>query len=298
MDIRHLKYFESVVRHKNFSKAAEELHVSQPSLSNTIKSLEKELGCKLLERTTREVGLTESGAVFYQHVLGILSQFEHVQKEMKEVKYTGAGTLKIGIIESSKYWIPKIIIKIRTKYPNVHIKIKEMIGMRDIEEALNRHDVHLSIAPQKIEHSHLKFIPIYNEEYVLVTPQNHPFCHLKSINLSGLENENLILSQPGYPSYQKITEACRTAGFDPKSTYEVERLEMACSLAEAGLGVSILPENYLKYSSLSGINILKLTNPTPNRMVYMAYHSNRYLPPVVQDAMSFIIHFFKRDNEA
>ncbi len=86
MDIRILRYFVTVARNKQFTVAAEELHISQPSLSNSIKQLEQTLGCKLFERSTRKLALTEQGQVLYQHACKLLNEFDHIIKEMEDVK--------------------------------------------------------------------------------------------------------------------------------------------------------------------------------------------------------------------
>ncbi|MFC7392145.1 LysR family transcriptional regulator [Scopulibacillus cellulosilyticus] len=292
MEFRQLKYFACVARNRKYTTAAEQLHISQPSLSNAIKTLEKELDCQLIERTTREVKLTEAGEVFYKHACHILNEVQHAQMEMKEVKDIGKGEISIGVIESAKFWMPKIIKLFRETYSNVSIKIKELIEFKQIEEALISYDIHFGITPRSAESSKLKSIPIYQENFVLIVPPDHPLKNSNTVSLIKVKSENLILSQQGYQTRQNILEACRKAGFEPKGLYEIERFETARSLVESGLGISILPENYLKYAPLSGIHLLKIVNPTPKRNVYLTYHTERYLPPAVYHFMSLIKSFF------
>ena len=98
MDTRLLKYFESIARHKNITKAAQELHISQPSLSKQIKVFEQELGCKLFERTTREIALSEPGKVLHKHAIRILQQLENATKEMKDVRDIGLGEIRSELL--------------------------------------------------------------------------------------------------------------------------------------------------------------------------------------------------------
>src|SRR5690606_27835075 len=112
VDIRQLKYFEALIRNKQFTKAAKELYISQPSLSNLIKSLEKKLGTSLIERSNRrQVNPTEAGLILYRHACRILKDLNNVSKEMEEVKNVGASSITIGIIGSTEYWIPDIMKK-------------------------------------------------------------------------------------------------------------------------------------------------------------------------------------------
>ena len=107
MDLKQLSYFVNVVDQMSFSKAAQKLHISQPSLSNAIKSLENELGFKLLERTTRNIRLTDAGNVLYNRALNHLWEMDSVEKEKKEVEHVGSGELQIGMMESGKHGLQK-----------------------------------------------------------------------------------------------------------------------------------------------------------------------------------------------
>ena len=121
MDLKQLKYFVSVVDHMSFSKAAEKLHISQPSLSNAIKNLERDLGFQIIERNTRNSRLTEAGEVLYDRAIHLLSEMAIVKKEMEEVRLIGKGELQIGMIESVKYWIPKVIFRYNEEFSEMHI---------------------------------------------------------------------------------------------------------------------------------------------------------------------------------
>ena len=143
MDLKQLNYFVYVVDHMSFSKAAQKLHISQPSLSNAIKNLESELGFQLLERTTRNIRLTEAGEVLYDRALHLLLEMEIVEKEMEEVKLVGKGELQIGMIESVKHWIPKVIHQYNKEFPNMHIKLTEVLGGDDVKSSLRKYETHV-----------------------------------------------------------------------------------------------------------------------------------------------------------
>jgi DNA-binding transcriptional LysR family regulator len=295
VDIRQLKYFESIVRNKKFTKAAEELHISQPSLSNIIKSLEEELNCTLLERSTREIIPTTSGEVLYKHACKLLNNFNNIYKEMEDVKEFGELNLNIGMIESAKYWMPKVIRDYKNKYPYGTIKFLEM-GAGYIEGALENYDLHVGITTNFTESEKFTLKTIYQEEFVLMVPINHKFSHMTNIDLRELRNEEIIQFPDRYRIKEQMLEACLQSGFEPRVSFEVERLETARSLVEEGLSVAIVPENYLKYSTLNNIKIVRLTNPTPQRNIYIIYLNKRYLPPSVHSLMSTINHFFGSDK--
>lgn len=282
MDIRTLKYFQVVVKHKQFTRAAEELHISQPSLSNAIKALEKELDCILFERSTRKLILTEPGKILYRHACKILTYFGSIYKEMNDVKNEGAGNLNIGMIESYRYFITPIIYHFKKRYPNVRIKIHEM-GPKEIEKALKSYDLHIGITSNINKENELKYEPIFQEKYVLITPTDHPFEHLSNnIDITGLRDEMIIHSLEGFEVRNTFMDVCQKAGFTPHYEYEVESLETARSMVEAGLGLAVVPENFITSNSSDKVKIIYLNNLLPERTVYFAYQSERYLLPAIE----------------
>lgn len=291
MDIRHLKYFEAVVRNKKITKAAEELHISQPSLSNIIKSLEEELNCTLLDRSTREIIPTNPGKVLYEHACKLLNSFNNIYKEMEDVREGSEPNLNIGVIDSAKYWMPKVIQKYKRTYPDGKIKLVEM-GAGYMEGGLENYDLHFAITTNFTDSEKFTLRTIYQEEFVLMVNKNHKFSHLTSVDLYELRNETLIQSPDRFRIKEQLQEACLQSGFVPKAAFEIESLETAKSLVEEGLAVSIVPENYLKYSTLDKINIVRLTNPTPKRKIYIIHLNKRYLPKSVHYFMSAINEFF------
>ncbi|MBM7632864.1 LysR family transcriptional regulator [Geomicrobium sediminis] len=298
MDIRQLNYFVTLVEKNKFVAAAEVLHISQPSLSNMIKQLEKELGCKLFERSTREMKLTEPGEVLYRRAVLILKQFESTLKEMEDVKDTGFGAIDIAMIESSKYWIPKVAKQFSEEYSNVQIYFKE-IRTKHMRDALISNDVHFAITTmvEDLEDTY-ELTPIYREELVLICPENHPFATKSSIDMANLEGETLILTQAVFQITEIIKQAIIQSGIDLEGKYYVERLDTARMLVAEGLGVCILPASYPKYSLHQGIHTVKLTNPTPKRKVFMAYNKERYYSPAVMRFRNLIQQFFiKEDNK-
>ncbi|MBO1003197.1 LysR family transcriptional regulator [Pseudogracilibacillus auburnensis] len=284
MDIRLLIYFKTIVKHRQFTRAAEELHISQPSLSNAIKGLEQELGCKLFERSTKKLILTEPGQILYRHACKVLVHFENIHKEMSDAKNVGAGNISIGMIESYRYFIAPIINRFKKAYPNIHIKIREM-GPKEIERSLKNYDIHIGITSKKNDEEEYDYKPIFQERYVLITPINHSFEPLSNIDITDLKNEMFIHSLEGFEVRNAINKTCQEAGFTPNFEYEAESLETARSLVEAGLGLSIVPESFMEHYPIKKVKLVYLNNHLPKRTVYFVYQSQRYLLPAIKDFM-------------
>ncbi|AQU78416.1 LysR family transcriptional regulator [Planococcus faecalis] len=294
MDIRLLRYFIAIAESSTFTKAAANLHIAQPSLSIAIKKLETDMGLILLDRSMREIALTKEGQILYEEAKKLVTHFEYVEKELKRLKAQGPMELSIGMIESAKFWIPKVLKSIKQEFPEVHIEIIEVLGLEDINRALNKFDIHFAITNQLISKREVKTLPIYREKFVVLLPSGHPLEAQPQISITDLNGEAFIIFKEGFQTRVDILNAFRQAGTKPNIQFEVERFETACSFVEEGLGVTFVPENYLKVSATSRYAIKPLKDPIAPRTVYLAFDTSRYLPPLVMRSMELIQEFFER----
>ncbi|MCM3568449.1 LysR family transcriptional regulator [Neobacillus mesonae] len=282
MDIRQLRYFAVVVKEGSFSRAAEVLHISQPSLSNAIMKLENEIGFPLLERNTRGFSLTDAGHIFYKRSMDMLMRFSNLQMELKDMQEVGTGLISIGHIESSKYWMPKVVKNFKNEFPNIHLQFKDILGQEKVLEALKQYSVHLTITNQPIHHEKILLTPLYTENFILLFHKNDEYLSQKnSITLKDLTDKELIISTTGFQTRIDILHAFQKENVVPNIFYEIERLETACSLVEEGLGVTILPESYIKQLSSPNLITKSIDSSYLKRTVYLAYLKDRYLSPAV-----------------
>ena len=293
MDIKQLHYFVTVSNHLSYSKAAQKLHISQPSLSNAIKNLEQEIGSPLLERNTRKVELTDAGKILYKKSILLLSQMNMLKKEMEEVKLTGSGDLIIGIIESVKHWIPKVIRKYQDRFPTINIKLIEVLSGKAVKESLRKYDTHLLITNQYINEPDIKSLPLYDERLVLVLHRDHPLAQKRgSILLEELEREPFIISTEGFQTREDILTAFTLDQKTPKIKFEIERFETALTLVRENLGITIIPENYLSEPMDECIVSKTIDSSALERTVYLTFMKNRYLSPAVQAFLEDIRRYF------
>ncbi|WP_039042421.1 LysR family transcriptional regulator [Sporosarcina sp. ZBG7A] len=282
MDIKQLRYLVAVVKEGGFSGAAAKLHLSQPSLSKAIRTLEEQIGFQLLERTTKRVDLTESGRVFYERALHILSEMDIFEKEVNEVKVAGSGEVRLGMIESVKNWIPNVLGWYREEYPDMHVVLKEVLGRNDIEKALRDYAVHICLTNEFIDEPDIVTAPLYNEKLVLVLNATHPLTNRDNVDLKHLADEPFIITSRGFQTRVNINEAFKEAGVSMDSCYDADRFETILTLVEAGIGVSIIPRNYLGKVVPENLAIRELDSPSLERTVYLAYVKNRYRPPAIE----------------
>ena len=292
MDLRQLLYFVTIAEKHTYTKAAKALHISQPSLSNAILKLENELGFSIFERRAREMRLTDGGKVLYEQAKELLRNYDNLKREMGEVRQIGAGSISIGVIESAMHWLPKVIKMFKQNFPSVQIQLRDVLGKEKTESVLKNYDVHFVITNQILTDATVQSTPIYHESLVLLLPEHHHLVEKVNVQLEDLINEPFILSKKGFQTREDILQAFDKRGIVPNVMYEYERFETACSLVEEGLGITILPENYLKYSHPHQIVVRQIDQFDFRRTVYLASMKQRHLSPSIYAFEEKISEFF------
>jgi len=282
----------------SYSRAAQKLHISQPSLSNAIKNLEHEVGSPLFERSTRKIELTDAGSVLYEKSIRLLSQMNILKKEMEEVKLTGRGELVIGMIESVRQWVPQVIREYHSRFPSMHIKLFEVLSRKAVVDSLRKYHTHLVITNQCIHEDDIESLPLYKERLVLVLHREHALAQKDSITFKELEKEPFIISMEGFQTREDILRAFALEQASPNIKFEIERFETALTLVRENLGLAIIPENYLVEPKDESIVRKTLYSPALERTVYLMVMKNRYLAPAVQCFLEEIQRNFELRHKA
>lgn len=293
MDIKQLHYFIAVSEQMNFSKAAERLHISQPSLSNAIKKLEQEIGSPLLERNTRNLQLTEAGELLFERAKVIVKNMEVLKIEMDEVIVHGTRDITIGVMESIKHWLPKVIANYKKDYPHMKIHLVDILGSKRVKKSLKSYKTHLIITNQLMDDPELEVQTLYEERLVAVLPLHHPLAQKDTLTISDICEEPFIISTEGFQTRRDILTSFEQAGKNINIQFEIERFETAVSLVREHLGVTILPENYLQGPTAKTIVKKEIEGLNLSRNVYLVYLKNRHLPLAIRQLLKDIVHFFE-----
>ncbi len=293
MDIKQLHYFIAVSEQMNFSKAAERLHISQPSLSNAIKKLEQEIGSPLLERNTRNLQLTEAGELLFERAKVIVKNMEVLKIEMNEVIVHGTRDITIGgVMESIKHWLPKVIANYKKDYPQMKFHLVDILGSKRVKKSLKSYKTHVIITNQLMDDPELEVQTLYEERLVAVLPLHHPLAQKDTITISDICEEPFIISTEGFQTRRDILTSFEQAGKSINIQFEIERFETAVSLVREHLGVTILPENYLQGPTAKTIVKKEIEGVNLNRHVYLVYLKNRHLPLAIRQLLKDILQFF------
>ena len=245
MQLDQLRYFVAVAEELSFRKAASRLHISQPPISYHIKALEQELGIRLLNRSTREVSLTEAGSHFLEKAQRILSLVNATADEMRDIAVGKVGMLRIGFTTATSLepFFYHAIHSYRSAHPRVTMRFSDMSSGKQIQ-ALSEGELDVGFLRWAFSPSAgLATAPLNQGALVLAIHSSHPLKSLKRVPLSKLRNEPFISypSNAGAGVYHQILHMCVQAGFVPKIIQEAFEPSLIIGLVAAGLGVAIVP---------------------------------------------------------
>ena len=241
MDIRQLKFFIEIARHKNFTKAAEALNIAQPAVSMAIKKMERELESVLFNRRNRQVSLTAEGEVFLVHARRILEDLQAATLEMADLKGLRKGEVRVGIPPMmSTYFFPTIIHEFKKIYPNLQLTVLGK-GAGSIQRKINLGELDMGVIagghmPEGLEGRH-----ILHEEVVACIPADHPFAAQQSVTIREFAAQPLIMFQQGYYQREMLLEFFHEIpDVQPNVVFETNLFSLVKSLVKRGLGVATL----------------------------------------------------------
>ena len=245
MELRHLRYFVAVAEERNFTRAAERLHMAQPPLSRSIQQLEETLEVQLFQRHSRPLKLTETGKFFYAHAVQLLAQTAELESMTRRVGNI-ERSLSIGFVGSTLYgMLPKIIRRFRDENATVELSLHEMSTMDQIR-ALKDGQIDVGFGRIRHEDANIRRVILREEKMIVALPEGHPLSLVKPIlALSDLVNETLIIfPKSPRPSYaDQVLSAFQDRGLKPRRIYEVRELQIALGLVAAGEGISVVPSS-------------------------------------------------------
>ena len=245
MELRHLRYFVAVAEERNFTRAAERLHIAQPPLSRQIQQLEEDLGVVLIEKGVRPLRLTEAGAFFFAHAKPLLDQVRDLRTMTQRVGKL-ERSLSVGFVASTLYGLlPDIIRRYRERHPEVDVILHEMTTVEQLK-ALKEGRIDVGFGRIKSEDPSIRRILLREERMVVALFPGHRLAeHRTSLRLTELIHEPLLVyPKAPRPSFaDQVLAAFSEANLAPERVTEVRELQIAMGLVAAGQGIAIVPES-------------------------------------------------------
>jgi DNA-binding transcriptional LysR family regulator len=292
MELRHLRYFKAVAESLSFSRAAKALDIAQPPLSQQIKALEAELNVKLFDRTTHPIQLTVAGQTFLQEARAILEQVDRATRTTQQVDRGYVGKLTLGIHNSfANSHLPNLVAQFHQHFPDVRLEFREVTVRQELELLQNHQlDVvfHRSATVDR-NGTNFNYLPLLEEDFVLVLPENHPLAARSNVPLTALQGESLILPDLDVlPFYQQVIEACLRCGFEPQLDVKIRSggLVTLLSLVASGMGLSVMPA-HTQILHREGIVHRPIQDFQLKRHITLVWHKNDTSPVVNNFAKFF-----------
>lgn len=243
MELHQLRYFCAIADTGSFSRAAQQTHVSQPSLSQQIGKLEDELGTRLFDRLGRSVRLTELGKSFLPRARAVLCDLESARNDIVEKKTSITGLISVGVIPTiAPYFLPSILATFSRKWPQAHITVVEEITPLLLDKLrAGSIDVAIVALPVQVRSHEFEAFPLMTEKLFAVLPKRHELANRREVSLGELHGEPFLLLRDGHCFRATTVEACNRARLNPHIVFESGQFSSILSMVCAGLGVSVVP---------------------------------------------------------
>ncbi|SFA99538.1 DNA-binding transcriptional regulator, LysR family [Lentibacillus halodurans] len=284
MDIRQITCFAEVARQLNVTRAAETLHISQPSLSKTIKNLEHELDAPLFYRGAHQLELTDAGQAFLVNAKKVLDAFDNLTSELNDVIDLKKGEIKIGIppIIGAAFF-STLISRYKETYPSIDLLLNE-VGSNKISQGVSEGELDIGlICNLPAQKENLETIQLLKDPLKLMVNKNNPLAGKTAIDFSQIEYEPLILYRHDFSLHDKIMEACTHYGFEPKVVCESSQKDFMIEMVEAKLGVALLPGRICSQIDNEQLKAIPFTKPVVNLELGMIWNKDKYLPYAVRE---------------
>lgn len=289
MEMHQLRYVVAVARARNFSRAAEQCHVSQPSLSQQIQKLEEELGERLFDRMKREAKLTAHGEAFLPRALRILEEVDLARREASDAHRLLRGRLIVGVLPTiAPYLLPAVLGDFAKRFPGVEIVVEEATTALLLKLA-NACEIDFAVASRPIQDRRMEVKDLFTEELRLALPARHPLTRKRTVRLADLEKEPFIVMKEGHCLGEQVLNFCERRDLKPTISFRSAQLETIQALVHSGVGISLIPEMAARKKRAGLPEYRSLVSPKPERKIVAIWPKQRPLSRAANELLNQII---------
>lgn len=287
--LRQLKVFESVARHLSFSRAAEELHLTQPAVSMQVKQLEEQAGLPLTEMIGKKVFLTEAGEEVARHARRIAQQLREAGEALDALKGVRGGRLSIGVISTAKYFAPRLLAEFRRRQPGVELHLG-VYNRETVVRKLAENEIDLAIMGQPPQEFPTVAEAFADHPLVIIAAPDHPLARKKQIDPALLNEETFVIREPGSGTRATMERYFADAGVVPRHCMELISNETLKQAVMAGLGLAFISAHTVSLECEVGRLVrLPVTGTPIIRRWYVVQRAEKLLLPVADTFRSFLI---------
>ena len=288
MDLLQLNYFRVVARLEHVTKAAEELSIAQPSLSKTIRRLEKEIGVPLFDRQGRTIRLNQFGKAFLEHIDRLFYELEEGQRQVRDMAGLEHG--EVSLVAASLYWLPDLLHRFQVLHPLVRFHLSQC-SLAEMPHRLETGACDFCFLSTPLVKPGIQWEPLRTEEILLVVPPTHRLAGQECVPLSEVAHEAVVIEKVGSGLRDMIDTFCQQAGFTLRTSYEIDEPAALYAFVQAQLGVGFTPALMEKRVHEHALTSLHLTNPTCQRTFGIARHQEHYLSQAARAFYQFVMEY-------
>jgi len=286
MECKQVEYFLKVAEYGSFSAAADELYISQSSLSKRIMALESELGFPLFDRSKRKISLTPAGKTFQIHAQALNAGYQSMLGAVAQYKTSPALTI-VAIPVIAQYGITTYLAEFKKSHPGIQINLEEREASA-VLPALHSHQFDLAfLRDNYLDKSTCDYIEVAHDHFQVILSQHHPFAKKSQLSLSALANENFIMFDKGTIVHELTVDACRQAGFEPRIFYASLRVESILGLVASNSGVALMMKRVFDYHKHPEVVAIPLEEAIISNLV-LAWSREKKLSEAASRFVDFI----------
>ncbi|MCS7463343.1 LysR family transcriptional regulator [Paenibacillus doosanensis] len=275
MELRQLEYFIAVSEELHFTRAAEKLGISQPTLSQQIRALEDELDIPLFDRIGKKIAITEAGSILLEQSLQIVRNLQNVKDSIAELHNYKKGSFVVGALPSDlDYRISNLLIDYHKEFPKIWLKIVSSV---EIAAQVLENEVDIGIGIMPFPDDRLVRIPLCREEYVLVVSERHAWAGRDSIGIEELRGLDTVMFPSGLIGRELVDDCCRKYGFTMNTIMETTSITSVIHLVKANIGATVQPLPLIRSLNDPALRTIRIADDPPTRNIGIIYRTDRFL---------------------
>ncbi|GGD89524.1 LysR family transcriptional regulator [Paenibacillus nasutitermitis] len=292
MDIRHLQVVAEIVRQNSFTKAADSLHLTQPTISKTIRNLENELNVEVFIRDGKTLKLTDAGTAIMSYAGPILQLFDKLQSEIHDLTYLNKGRISIGLPPmAGARFFPGVIKSFQERYPGIAIQMVEE-GSNKIEESIATGELDVGVVLGPVDGGVFDSFPVIDEVLKVILHPSNALAGKAQIRLSELAQEKFILFSSDFALHDRIITECRAVGYSPRIEYESTQWDFIGEMVASDLGIAMLPATICRSFNPAKVRSVPLIEPSIPWSLDMVWKREGYLSLAAREWIAFTRHLF------
>lgn len=288
--LRQLKIFESVARLLNFTRAAEELHLTQPAVSIQIKQLEEAIALPLFEQIGKRIYLTEAGQELFHYSRGITQQLADMELALDELKGLERGKLNISVVSTANYFVPNLLARFCQRYPDITISL-HVSNRENVLKQLADNVTDLAIMGQPPGGLDITSESFMENPLVIIAPPEHPLCGQRQIPVRRLEQEIFLVREPGSGTRNAMERFFAQEKININKGMEADTAEAIKQAIQAGMGLGIMSLHTIRLELEAGrLSILDIQGLPIMRYWHVVHRKNKRLPNISGVFKQFLLN--------